>query len=116
MEEYETGTFKQLIEVKKNGVFFMKEDGYTIADTLDTCYSNIVRKAAEGGTMMCGNDKYSFRYTGETAPRKNPYEKPEPTKKPDISVSDVVRMGRANGLSYGYQSALMMAAKERNGK
>lgn len=110
------GNFKQLIEVRKNGKFFMKEDGYTVADALDTCYSNITRKAAAGGSIMCGGDKFTLRYTGEQASRKNPYEKPKPTKKPDISVSDVVRMGRANGLSYGYQSALMMAAKERRGK
>lgn len=107
---------KQLIEVRLNGEMWMKDDAESIAACVDIAISSVRRKAAEGGTLRRDNDVFAFRYTGEQAPRKNPYEKPEPTKKPDISVSDVVRMGRANGLSYGYQSALMMAAKERRGK
>lgn len=102
------GTFKQLIEVRKNGKFFMKEDGYTIADTLDTCYSNIVRKAAEGGSMMCGEDKFTFRYTGETAPRKNPYEKPKKKPKPKHSIAQINKMAREAGMHYGDFVAKMM--------
>lgn len=105
--------FKQLIEVRKNGEFFMKDDACTIAVCMDTAISNVRRKAAEGGVLHKGDDKYTFRVTGEQAPRKNPFEKPEPTKKADVSVAEVERLGRANGLSYGYQSAMMMAAKER---
>lgn len=109
-------SLKQLIEVRLNGEIWMKDDACSIAACVDTAISNIRRKAAEGGALHRGDDVFTFRYTGEQAPRKNPYEKPEPPKKADVSVAEVERLGRANGLSYGYQSALMMAAKERNRK
>lgn len=106
-------TLKQLIEVRRNGDAFMKDDATAIAACLDLHQSTVARKAATGGTLHVGKDVYYFRYTGETAPRKNPYEKPAPTKKADVSVAEVERLGRANGLIYGYQSALMMAKKEK---
>ncbi len=107
---------KMLVEVRKNGDYFMKAPVDELVEFFDMNTSVVSRKAAIGGVINLRGDKYMLRYTDEMVPRKNPYEKPAPRKKPDISVSDVVRMGRANGLSYGYQSALMMAAKERHGK
>lgn len=106
-------TCKLLIEVRKNGDIIMKDDCTTIAECLGVAQSTVARKAAAGGTWRKDGDVYLFRYTGETAPRKNPYEKPAKPKKPETSISDVVRLGRENRLSYGYQSALMMMAKEK---
>lgn len=106
-------TYKLIVEVLKNGEPFLKTDGCTIADCLGIDPTTVSRKAATGGTWRKDGDVYLFRYTGETAPRKNPYEKPAKPKKPETSISDVVRLGRENRLSYGYQSALMMMAKEK---
>jgi hypothetical protein len=101
-------TYKCLIEVRKNGDFIMKADAGTISECLEVAQSTVARKAAEGGTWRKEGDVYYFRYTGETAPRKNPYEKPKKKPKPKYSIAQINKMAREAGMHYGDFVAKMM--------
>jgi len=102
-------TYKLQIEVLRNGDFFMKSDAAELSELLDLDMTRITRKAAVGGTMYIGEDKYLFRYTGEQLPRKNPYEKPKKKPKPKQSIKKVVDAARKAGMSYGQYVAKMEA-------
>lgn len=97
--------YKLLIEVRKNGEFYMKSDVATLADLFDMYNTSIQRKAAVGGVICIGEDKYMLRYTGERAPKRNPHVKPAEKPKPKLSLSEVERLGRDMGLKYGYMTA-----------
>lgn len=98
--------YKLLIEVLKNGEFFMKSDAGELSDFFDMCASNIQRKAAVGGVIRMGDDKYLLRHTGEKAPKRNPYEKAERKPKPKYSIAQINRMAREAGMDYGNYVAL----------
>lgn len=94
-------TYKLIVEVLKNGEPFLKTDGCTIADCLGIDPTTVSRKAATGGTWRKDDDVYYFRYTGETSPRKNPYEKPKKKPKPKYTIAQVNEMAKKAGMHYG---------------
>ena len=100
--------YKLMIEVLKNGQFFMKADAATLGEYFDMCTSNIARKAAIGGVIHLNGNKYMLRYNGEKVPRVNPHEKkPAQRRKPKMSMKDTVAAARKAGMSYGMYVGLM---------
>ena len=105
---------KMLIEVRKNGDYFLKAPVDELVDYFESWASFISHKAATGGVIDFHGDKYMLRYTDETVPRRVPLndQKPKPTKKPKIPVKDVVAAARKAGLSYGQSVAMMEGSKQ----
>ena len=103
--------YKLLIEVLRDGKFFMKDGAYEISKCIDTTADTVARKAATGGVLERDGAKYLFRYTGEKADRRNSHDtnKPKPKKKPKQSIKKVVAAARKAGMSYGQYVAKMEA-------
>ena len=101
------GTCRLVIEVLKNGEYFMKGDGDDLEAHFKISKSNILRKAAVGGYIYRGTDKYTLRYNGETLPRRWPDNSKPKTKKPKISIAQVKAECKKTGLDYGYMVAKM---------
>lgn len=98
---------KMLVEVRKNGDFFLKAPVDELVEFFDMNTSVVSRKAATGGVIKIRDDRYMLRYTDEMVPRKNPYEKPAPRKKPKVPIKDAVAAARKAGMSYGQYVAKM---------
>lgn len=100
-------TYKLLIEVRKNGDYFMKSDVTTLADLLAASTTTIQKAAAVGGVVEFQGDRYMLRYTGEKEPKKVKAKKPKPKEKPNLTIAEINRLAREAGMHYGDYVAKM---------